>query len=294
MHSFSIRAAAASLAAAALFEAVAGRVVRANQYIVEFASSTNTLIARDSFAGKGDIRMHKTFVSSVFTGASIETELFSLDDLNEMPEVANVWRNNVVTLDALESHAREVESYKALDYVVHNATGVSRLHDAGVLGEGALVGIVDTGAWYEHPALGGCFGAQCKVVGGYDLVGDIHWHPGLEKMPDNDPKDNQGHGTHVSGIVAGENEYWSGVAPKAQLRAYKVFSDADGPESDDATVIEAFLMAAEDGCDIITCSIGNFNGWPQNAWAVVADRLVDDGCVHEISAFRHFFRYPVE
>jgi len=115
-------------------------------------------------------------------------------------------------------------------------------------------------------------------------VGDIHWRPGLEKHPDDDPMDNGGHGTHVAGIVAGENEYWSGVAPKANMRMYKVFSDADGPESDDATVIEAFLMAAEDGVDIITCSIGNFNGWSQNAWAVVADRLVDEGIFISISA----------
>lgn len=115
-------------------------------------------------------------------------------------------------------------------------------------------------------------------------MGDAPWHPGLQKAPDPDPKDNQGHGTHVSGIVAGENEYWSGVAPKAKLRVYKVFSAADSEESDDETVIDAFLMAAADGCDIITCSIGNFNGWPQNAWAVVADRLVGDGIFISVSA----------
>jgi subtilisin family serine protease len=115
-------------------------------------------------------------------------------------------------------------------------------------------------------------------------VGDAAWHPGLEKEPDHDPKDNQGHGTHVAGIVAGENDYWNGVAPKAKIRSYKVFSAAGSEDSDDETVIEAFLMAAADGCDIITCSIGNFNGWPQNAWAVVADRLVGDGIFVSVSA----------
>jgi subtilisin family serine protease len=132
--------------------------------------------------------------------------------------------------------------------------------------------------------LGGCIGPDCKVIGGYDLVGDEPWHPGLQKAPDSDPRDNQGHGTHVAGIVAGENDYWSGVAPKAKLRAYKVFSAEGSPESDDETVIDAFLMAAADGCDIITCSIGNFNGWPQNAWAVVSDRLVSDGIFISVSA----------
>ncbi|KAK8088381.1 hypothetical protein PG997_003342 [Apiospora hydei] len=266
--------------------AAIAQAARPNEYIVEYTSGAggNALRARDSLASKGDIRVRKSFNSAVFSGASIETEAFDFDGLNALPEVARVWRNNIVTLDPMARQAEKVGAYKDLDYVVHNSTGVAKLHTAGVLGEGALVGIVDTGVWWTHPALGGCFGPECKVTGGYDLVGDIHWRPGLEKHPDEDPMDNGGHGTHVAGIVAGENEYWSGVAPKSNIRMYKVFSDADGPESDDATVIEAFLMAAEDGVDIITCSIGNFNGWPHNAWAVVADRLVDEGIFVSISA----------
>ncbi|KAK8137945.1 hypothetical protein PG984_001325 [Apiospora sp. TS-2023a] len=265
-------------------KALAQAAARPNEYIVEYAAGSNALRARDSLATKGGIRVRKAFNSAVFSGASIETETFDFDALSAMPEVSNVWRNNIVTLPRMVEQAEKVEAYKALDYVVHNSTGVAKLHSAGVLGKGALVGIVDTGVWWEHPALGGCIGPECKVTGGYDLVGDIHWRPGLEKHPDEDPKDNGGHGTHVAGIVAGENEYWSGVAPQSNIRMYKVFSDADGPESDDATVIEGFLMAAEDGVDIITCSIGNFNGWPQNAWAVVADRLVEEGIFVSISA----------
>ena len=36
--------------------------------------------------------------------------------------------------------------------------------------------------------------------------------------------DFQGHGTHVSGIIAGKTEWYTGVAPEATLLAYKVFS----------------------------------------------------------------------
>ncbi|CAI6030114.1 unnamed protein product [Clonostachys chloroleuca] len=276
----SLHVVAAAWLAIDLVGSALGQEFRPNQYIIEYASA-DSLTTRDSLASKGGIQVRKEFSSNIFNGASIETDTFDVDSLIALPEVANVWRNNIYKLEPGQSQIAET---KPTDYIVHNTTGVAKLHDAGILGEGAVVGVVDTGAWYEHPALGGCIGPDCKVLGGYDLVGDVPWHPGLTKAPDSDPKDNQGHGTHVAGIVAGENDYWSGVAPKAKLRAYKVFSAADSPESDDETVIEAFLMAAADGCDIITCSIGNFNGWPQNAWAVVADRLVGDGIFVSVSA----------
>ena len=53
-------------------------------------------------------------------------------------------------------------------------TGVDKLHAEGLKGDGVLVGIIDTGIDYNHPALGGCFGSGCKVAGGTDLVGDAY------------------------------------------------------------------------------------------------------------------------
>lgn len=62
---------------------------------------------------------------------------------------------------------------------------------------------------YTHPALGGGFGKGHKVIAGYDLVGDAY--TGFNTpVPDSDPLDAcgadtgaSGHGTHVSGIIAG-------------------------------------------------------------------------------------------
>jgi subtilisin family serine protease len=60
-----------------------------------------------------------------------------------------------------------------------------------------------------HPALGGGFGKGFKVTNGFDLVGDAYTGSNTPK-PDSDPLDAcgaasgaSGHGTHVSGIIAG-------------------------------------------------------------------------------------------
>jgi subtilisin family serine protease len=42
-------------------------------------------------------------------------------------------------------------------------------------------------------------------------------------MPDDDPLDFLGHGTHVTGIIAGKSDNFTGVAPEATIYAYKVF-----------------------------------------------------------------------
>lgn len=100
-------------------------------------------------------------------------------------------------------------------------------------GAGEIVAEVDTGIDYNDPDLGGGFGPGYKVAAGYDFVND---------KPD--PMDDNGHGTHVAGIIAGdpaEPGGRSGVAPKATLTAYKVLdSSGNGLES---TVIEGFEAA---------------------------------------------------
>ncbi|GKT50493.1 subtilisin NAT [Colletotrichum spaethianum] len=256
--------------------------VEAKRFIVEFASGVRSKTKRDELLSEKGIRVLKTFESAVFSGASLETDNHNLDTLRVLPDVVGVWPNSKARLIAPVKRQVSVDPGTADAHAVHWATGVDELHKEGILGQGVKVGIVDTGVWYKHAALGGGFGPGFKVVGGWDHVGD-GWKVGAAKKPDADPADEQGHGTHVAGILAGESESgWTGVAPKASLYAYKVFGSGDG--TDQATIIDAFLRAYDDGMDVITASIGGRGGFANNAWAVVASRIAAQGVVVTIGA----------
>ena len=164
------------------------------------------------------------------------------------------------------------------DYSPHVMAQVDRLRAEGLTGEGLRIGIVDTGIDYKHPALGGCFGKGCLVGYGWDLTGD-EWSGGAEgPTPDPDPYDNcQGHGTHVAGIVAAqENELgFTGVAPGVTIGAYKV-SGCPGYTTNEI-LLSAFNLAYEDGSDVISCSAGDDSGWASDAWGVAASRIAEAG-----------------
>ena len=74
-------------------------------------------------------------------------------------------------------------------------------HDGG--GAGVTIYVVDSGIRTTHQEFAG------RVVAGYDFVDD-----------DSNPKDCDGHGTHIAGIAAGT----SGVAPLANISAVRVLN----------------------------------------------------------------------
>ncbi|KAK1724825.1 subtilase [Colletotrichum acutatum] len=247
-------------------------------FIVEFAPGSTQ--RRDGLASTEGVKVVKTFDNKVFNGASVETESHTLDSLLSLPDVVNVWPNVAVKLDPVES--KRLVQGEDVAYTTHNATGVSKLHAQGIFGKGAKVGVVDTGIWYKHPDLGNGFGPGSKVERGYDFAGDGLWPYEGEKQPDEDPLDQQGHGSHVAGIVAAKGVGWSGVAPEATLYAYKIFSQYGF--TDTATILEAFFRAYDDGVDIITASVGSNIGWATEAWSVIASRFVDEGIVTVVAS----------
>lgn len=158
----------------------------------------------------------------------------------------------------------------------------------GLSGSGIKVAVMDTGIDIDHPDFGGN-GANgstsfpsARVQYGYDFVGDAFnadstspsYNP--VTMPDNNPDDCGGHGTHVAGIV-GANGTVKGVAPAVTFGAYRVFGCNGSTTAD--VMIAAMEQAYADGMQVLNMSIGSSFQWPQYPTAQAADRLVKKGMV---------------
>ncbi len=141
-----------------------------------------------------------------------------------------------------------------------------------VTGMNVTIAIIDTGVDYTHPDLGGCFGSQCKVVGGWDFFNG-----------DADPMDDHGHGTHVAATAAGDGAL-KGVATGAKIYAYKSLSSSGSGSW--LQVINAIKRATDpnsdgntsDHVDIISMSLGG-GGDESSSISKAVDEAVDAGVV---------------
>lgn len=109
--------------------------------------------ARRDVALAADIKVVKDFETDVFSGASIETDNHNVDSLLNLAGVVRAWPNKRVALSPVEGLSSIGDAAAASNYTTHNATGVSKLHDRGIFGQGVKVGVVDSGTWYKHPAV---------------------------------------------------------------------------------------------------------------------------------------------
>ena len=136
--------------------------------------------------------------------------------------------------------------FHAVDGELDDAWGVKRIgsgivHNGGNKGYGVKVAVIDSGIDYTHPDL-----IENYVVGGYDFVNN-----------DIDPMDDYGHGTHVAGIIAAEDDDSGvvGVAPLASLYGLKVLnSSGSGYFSD---IIAALQWAVDNGYQVTNNSYGS-------------------------------------
>lgn len=170
-------------------------------------------------------------------GVVVESEFETLNLVT-----ANIPVNQLETL-AQEAAIRYIEMatplYPQLD-VAHKETGMNLVH-AGTdqstrpfLGKNVIVGIVDYGFQYTHPAFFNADGSASRIERVWEQETSMGTRPTkfsygkeyksyaeLVKQKYDSQVDNVGHGTHVAGIAVGSNNQYScgfsGVAPESRI-----------------------------------------------------------------------------
>ncbi|KAG6108398.1 hypothetical protein E4U14_003676 [Claviceps sp. LM454 group G7] len=288
----SLLAAAASSLAADTGSKLAKSVRVPGAYIFELEDGQDVSAFEQSMAGDGKTRIKLEF--ELFNGLS-----FQLHDLKtakqkvakyaampavkavhpvilyEMPNPKIEWiapNGSTFEHSGLASRAEGGPD----TFSPHVMTQVDKLRAKGITGKGIKIAVVDTGIDYLHPALGGCYGKGCLVSFGHDFVGDAY-NGFNTPVPDEDPMDCKGHGTHVAGIIAAQNNSlgFTGTAPGVSLGSYRVFGCLGDAGND--VLIAAFNKAYHDGADIITASLGAPSGWAKDPVADTVSRIVDKG-----------------
>lgn len=156
-----------------------------------------------------------------------------VSSLLEDPAIKFVEPNYVFHLYGIPNDELWVEQY-----------GPKRIHcqeawDSGTAG-GVKIAIVDTGVDYTHEDLAG------RVISGHDFVND-----------DDDPIDDNNHGTHCAGIAAAimNNDIGIVGVSQATIIAEKVLSSSGSGYSD--WVAGGIDHAVDMGADVISLSLGS-------------------------------------
>lgn len=167
-------------------------------------------------------------------------------------------------------------------------TGIFDSSESGYDGSGMVVAVLDTGLDSNHTAfstenftsenLGITYNDVAAVIDDTTAsemldgltVDDVYIN---EKLPfgfdyaDNDSdvySTHNNHGTHVSGVIVGNDDTIRGVAPNAQLVSMKIFSDVMD------TARSAWILSALEDCvvlgvDVINMSIGTACGFSRES-----------------------------
>jgi len=251
--------------AASLLTAADAEALRA--YASTLAARQEALIAAARQAGVA-LTVHDRF-TRLLNGLAVTLRRRDVAVLQRLPGVSRVSPDTPI-------YASLTESVPLI-----GAPQVWQMHDAQdrpVTGQGIRVAVIDSGIDYTHPDLGGCLGADCRVIGGYDFIGR-----------DQDPWDDNGHGTHVAGIIAANGQA-RGVAPQARLLAYKVLNARGSGWG--GYVIAALDKAADpdgdpatpDAVDVVNLSLGGSTaGSPTDPQARAVDAAVEAGIVVVVS-----------
>lgn len=219
--------------------------------------------------------------SNAMEGFAAQLSETELEYLKKLPDVVAVRADRKYQIQTTYSH-------KFLGLSV----GRQGVWQKSSMGQGAIVGVLDTGVWPESPSFsdskmppipqkwrGACQEGQdfnssnCnrKLIGAKFFIKGHHVASSSSQPSDVDqeyvsPRDSHGHGTHTSSTAAGASVAEAsvfgngagvaqGMAPGAHIAVYKVCWFSGCYSSD---IVAAMDSAIKDGVDVLSLSLGGF------------------------------------
>ncbi|WP_456364240.1 S8 family serine peptidase [Priestia aryabhattai] len=182
-----------------------------------------TKTAKSKIENVGEVQEKFKNVNAV----SLEVSDSELNKLQQDPNVTSVEKDSLVKISSYES--------QVIPYGINTLNG-TKSWESGLTGKGIKVAIIDSGI-SPH--------SDIDISGGKSFVDYTTSY-----------NDDNGHGTHVAGIVSAENNSFGvvGIAPDSNIYALKALdSEGVGYNSD---IIKAIDWSIENHMDIINMSLG--------------------------------------
>ncbi|NET28237.1 S8 family serine peptidase [Okeania sp. SIO1I7] len=252
--------------------------------IPENLTENDILLTADSLSGDTLIQVQTNGlilarIKAISDTQLVESRLIFGDSIsiNEVPQTASSIQSSfnstfgygLVDASAAVASAIGVANFPDIPDIGGNQWGLDlvkapEVWNQGFQGEGIVVAVIDSGVDNTHPELTGQMWSNSGEIPNNGIDDDDNGYIddtwGWDFVNnDNDPRDEESHGTHIAGTIAAKRDGvgTTGVAPNAKIMSLRVLNDEGVGRVSDG--ISAILYAVDNGADVINFSSGGRN-----------------------------------
>ncbi|WP_375505022.1 S8 family peptidase [uncultured Nostoc sp.] len=229
--------------------------------------NVTSISSLDSFNTKDDYSLNFSRSSSYNSGDA-DVQLLNNDDSNAFSTQSYNSTNGYGLINGAAAVARAIgqNTFADVPDLGGNNWGADLVKAPevwahGYTGKGVVVAVVDTGVDYNHEDLKNNIWTNSKEIAGNGIDDDgngyIDDNYGWNfSDKNNNTLDNNGHGTHVSGTIAGENNNYgvTGIAYDAKIMPVKALNESGSGSYN--SISKGIRYAVDNGANVINLSLG--------------------------------------